>query len=189
MDFSSYLRLVDDILDDPQPAPPYDKETYLNYTRLNRSRMKRWNQQSLPAGPLSDWIDAVREPQHWIILTEPWCGDAAHCLPFLMKLAERQPLIRYDLELRDSAPHRIEQYLTNGSRSIPKLIVRDAAGKDLFTWGPRPRPAQELIDQLKRVGTPPDTVVLALQNWYNQDRGHTLLAELAELMRTVPVAK
>lgn len=187
MDYARYQQLFDEILASPQPPAPYDKETYLHYTRLNRSRMKRWNQQPLPASPLPERLRQLRAPQHWIILTEPWCGDAAHSLPFLIRLADSQPLISYDLELRDSTPHRIEQYLTNGSRSIPKLIVRDASGRDLFTWGPRPRPAQELINTLKQAGTPQEEVLLALQNWYNQDRGQTMLAELEELMQRAGV--
>ncbi len=99
-------------------------------------------------------------PQHWIIITEPWCGDAGE--PFL-----------------------IESYLTNGSKSIPKLVARDSSGNDLFTWGPRPQPAQELRTTLITSNTDPEATKIALQHWYNEDKGESLHTELTALSNEV----
>lgn len=118
--------------------------------------------------------------QHWIIIKEAWCGDAAHSLPFLIRLTEVNPLITYELQLRDTAPFLINSYLTKGTKSIPKLIVRDEQGADLFTWGARPRGAQQLMENLKSSNTDAATTKLQLQNWYNQDKGASLQQELME---------
>ncbi|HRN55185.1 MAG TPA: thioredoxin family protein [Agriterribacter sp.] len=180
MNYTGYKQLFDEILSVPNPASPYDNDIYLDYTRLNRSRMKRWDKQPVPDENLVSRITQVASPQHWVIITEPWCGDAAHIVPFLIKLAEQNNLISYDIQLRDSEPFLIENYLTNGTRGIPKLIVRDESGNDIFNWGPRPKGAQELLDKMKADNADFETIKIALQNWYNQDKGLSLCRELAE---------
>ncbi len=39
---------------------------------------------------------------------------------------------------RDDNPELMNRYLTNGSKSIPKLIAFDKANSELFTWGRDP---------------------------------------------------
>src|SRR5699024_8521668 len=141
--------------------------------RLNYSRMKRWMETMKLNDELVNALGNNQLKQHWIIITEPWCGDAAHSLPFLVRLAEQSQSISYELQLRDSEPFLIDNYLTNGGKSIPKLVIRDEDGSDLFTWGPRPVPAQQLRERLNASGADFETVNLQLQNWYNKDKGQT----------------
>lgn len=63
------------------------------------------------------------------------------------------------------------------------LIVRDEAGKDLFTYGPRPKVAQQLVNELKAAHVNYDTLNSELQNWYDMDKGLELQKELSELLR------
>lgn len=181
VNYQEYKDLFDAILQSDKPAYPYDDEHYINYTRLNQSRMRRWDKHGQLDKELLEQLAAISSPQHWIILTEPWCGDAAHILPFLMKMADQNALITYELQLRDSDPFLIESYLTNGTKSIPKLIVRNEAGQDLFTWGPRPKPAQEIMIKLKADNVPFDVIKEQLQQWYNQDKGRSTCLELEKL--------
>lgn len=178
MNYDQYKRLFDEILDNPAPAHPYDVVEYMSYTKLNRSRMRRWDKQLVPDTALMSELKQITTPQHWIIITEPWCGDAAHIVPFLVHMTQQNALISYEIQLRDTAPFLIESYLTNGSRSIPKLIVRDDAGKDVFVWGPRPVGAQQVMEQMKADNADFETIKMALQNWYNNDKGHSLYQEL-----------
>jgi len=178
MNYTGYKQLIDEILDNPSPAAPYDDDMYLDYTKLNRSRMKRWDKHSMLDGNLISRLQEIRSPQHWIIITEPWCGDAAHIVPFLIKMTEQSQYISYDIQLRDCEPFLIESYLTNGTRSIPKLIVRDETGNDIFNWGPRPKGAQEIVDRMKAANADFETTKIVLQNWYNNDKGVSLCKEL-----------
>lgn len=178
MTYAEYNDLFQQILDSENPQAPYDAPDYLHYTRLNQIRMKRWEHQLMLNEQLVRVIKNLDKKQHWVIITEPWCGDAAHILPFLMRLAAYNPLISYEIQLRDSPPFLIESYLTNGTRSIPKLIVRDENGADIFNWGPRPKPAQQLRDTLKAADASYDVINNALQQWYNQDKGISLCQEL-----------
>lgn len=185
MDYQQYKDLFGSILQSDKPAHPYDDEHYINYTRLNQSRMRRWDKHLKLDEELIEKLTAIKSPQHWIILTEAWCGDAAHIIPFLIQMTDHNSLITYELQLRDSEPFLIDLYLTNGSKSIPKLIVRNEAGKDLFTWGPRPKPAQQLLENLKAEGVDFGTIKEQMQQWYNQDKGRTICLELEKLFAKV----
>jgi hypothetical protein len=180
MDFSTYKVFFKAVLDGAKRLPPYNNPDYLNYTKLNWSRQRRW----LDTGKLNEMlvekIKAIDKPQSWIVITEPWCGDAAHILPFLYLLSELNPLLKLDIQLRDSDPHLIDRYLTRGGKSIPKLIVRNEAGQDLLVWGPRPAASQELYDRLKAEHADDEELKLQLQWWYNEDKGVSLQQELLE---------
>lgn len=182
MNYKEYKQLFEKILDNPNPAHPYGDAIYLDYTKLNRSRMNRWDKRLVLDENLVFRIRQIATPQHWIIITEPWCGDAAHIVPFLIRLAEQNSQLTYDIQLRDSEPFLIDNYLTNGIKSIPKLIVRDKNGNDLFNWGPRPKGAQELLDKMKADNADFETTKIALQNWYNSDKGVSLFNELIECL-------
>jgi len=181
MKFQSYLDYFKEIIYNIQPPPPYDDALYIDYTKLNWSRVNRWLKSGQIIKEMSDAIKSINKKQTWIIITEPWCGDAAHIVPFIEIIAKTNPLITTDYELRDTAPFRIDQYLTNGSKSIPILIIRDEHGKDLFKWGPRPTEAQIAFKKLADEGADFETTKLALQHWYNQDKGQSMQKELVDL--------
>lgn len=143
--------------------------------------MNRWLKKGILAEEMLEIVRNIDEPQTWIVITEPWCGDAAHNVPFIEMISRENPLITVSYELRDSAPFRIEQYLTNGTKSIPKLIVQDDAGKDLLVWGPRPRDCQKLYSILQKEQATFDRVKVDIQNWYNANRGVDLQRELTTL--------
>lgn len=181
MNFQSYLQYFEQILQTTNQVYPYDNPDYLNYTKLNWSRMHRW----LKKGHLSEEtrkaILSVNEPRQWIVITEPWCGDAAHIVPFIHMISELNPLITVTYELRDSEPNRIEHYLTNGGKSIPKLIIRDAEGTDLAVWGPRPEACQQFYMELTKQELTAEEVKIALQNWYNENEGADTQDEIAKI--------
>lgn len=182
MNYQDYLKLFDEILSAESPQAPYDKPAYINYVKLNQSRMARWSKTMDLQSDLVDALNDLEDPQHWIIITEPWCGDAAHSVPFLVAIAEKSPKITYEIQLRDSEPHLINDYLTNGGKSIPKLVARDLNGNDLFTWGPRPVASQEIFNKMKSEGAIYDEITLKLQAWYNTDKGQAIQQELLDLV-------
>lgn len=183
MNYQTYLKLFEKIIDSNTPEPPYTDPQYLKYAKLNYSRMSRWQKTLKLDHELMNEVKTLNQPQKWIVITEPWCGDGAPIVPFLVRLAEQNPLIQYDLQLRDQEPFLINSYLTNGTKSIPKLIVRDEAGNDLFKYGPRPKATQQLVNRLKAANVDYDTLNTEVQNWYNKDKGVELQKELLQLFR------
>ncbi len=173
-----YLSSFEDILNRKLTKKPYDNEAYIEYVKLNKSRMNRWLRTGLLKGSTQQTIEKIREVQNWYIITEPWCGDAAHSVPFIYLLSELNQNIKLTLILRDSEPEWIERYLTNGSRSIPKLIVRNNYDEDLFTWGPRPKECQLLISELKKQHISDEDIKTRAQEWYNKNKGISLQEEI-----------
>lgn len=184
MNSTTYTEQFEEILEGRNTAYPYDSEAYVNYVKLNQRRIKRWNKTGKLLPELEEKIKKIEDPQNWLLITEPWCGDAAHSQVFIEKLADLNPNINLNFQNRDATGSEIENYLTNGSKSIPMLVVRDANNKDIFTWGPRPKEAQEMVMSHKT-----DTSISAedkkkeLQGWYNKDKGTTLQEELNQLIK------
>lgn len=185
MKYEDYLKRFEGILNAAEPQPPYDEAAYFMFARLNHARMIRWYKTAQLSEELVSELQKIDAPQTWLIIAEPWCGDAAPTVPFLVRLAEQNPLIRHDIQLRDEEPFVITSYLTNGTKSIPKMVVRDEEGNDLFNWGPRPKEAQQFADELKSSGMSHDNVKAELQVWYNKDKGTELQKELLPLFASV----
>ena len=160
-------------------TPPYDDFLYFDYTKLNASRYQRW----IKKGRLDNTlIEVVKQTTfiHWTVITEPWCGDAAHSVPFIALLAQVNPAINLNIELRDSAPFTIDRYLTNGTKSIPVFIFSDGVTEKI--WGPRPQELADIFKSLENKDLSFDEKKLELQKWYNKDEGKSLQKEILEIL-------
>jgi hypothetical protein len=182
MNFKKYEGLFENILTAETPVAPYDQADYIQYVELNHKRQDRWIKKGDILPETQAIIGAISTPQKWVLITEPWCGDAAHLSPFIAKMAELNPNIELTVQLRDS-DSEIDQYLTDGGKSIPKLIVRNENNEDLFVWGPRPAAAQKIhLENLTSDKTMEEKKV-ELQKWYNKDKGASMQAEIASLLK------
>lgn len=183
MTLEDYRHLFDDILNGDYQEAPYDQEAYQNYVKLNRSRMNRWDKQGIIESELSELIQAIDSPQTWVIITEPWCGDAANSIPLVEKMAALNPNITLVVQLRDS-DSEITQYLTNGGKAIPIIVARDANDKDLFVWGPRPTEAQALVMKQKTdTSRSAHEKYAEILQWYRKNKGVMIQEEFKALLR------
>ncbi|MCF3110460.1 thioredoxin family protein [Niabella sp. CC-SYL272] len=181
MNFQEYLEVMHTILAADKPAPPYDNADYFQYTKMNASRMNRWLKQNPVTEATRAVLSSISRKQQWVVITEPWCGDAAHIVPILYLMSQLNDHIDFKLQLRDSGSE-IENYLTNGTRSIPILIVRDENGNDLFHWGPRPAAATEVYNALKAKKAGFEETKMALQQVYNNDKSKGIQQEVSALL-------
>lgn len=183
MKLNDYLDLVEKITNKEITSGIYQDSNYVDYTILNKSRMNRW----LKKGELNEetvqTIKNIRDKQKWILILEPWCADGSQIAPFIALMADQNKNISFDIRLRDSADSEIDNYLTNGSKSIPKLIIRDKDDNDLLIWGPRPENCQHLFYQLKETISDINQIKLNIQNWYNQDKGESIQNEICGLLK------
>ena len=159
-------------------------DEYASYISLNLTRFNRITKTFSPSQAFIDLASDVKKKSHWIIITEPWCGDAAQSVPLILKLIEHLPHASYTLELRDQGT-LIDQYLTNGGKGIPKVIVRDEHGSDMFVWGPRTEAAQGLFNELKTEGVELKLLHESLHGWYAKDHGQSLESELLVRIQTL----
>jgi len=156
--------------------------------RLNYQRSTRLEKTFTPEEETNQIFSPIDKPQTWIVITEPWCGDSAQNLPVIAKLAQLNDNINLKIVLRDSNPDFMNLYLTNGARSIPKLIVFDDYEKELFRWGPRPKAAQKLYDDLNNYGLEKPSINKELHLWYGRNFGKEVEKEIADLIkRTIDI--
>lgn len=135
LSYNDYLKLVDEKIQENLSTGHEQNEMLADFTKLNRVRMKRLDktQQLLPE--VIESVKKIEKKQLWMVLTESWCGDAAQNIPVLKKIADENPLIELRLVLRDDNDELMQKYLTNGGRSIPKMVaVSEDMEKELFTW-------------------------------------------------------
>lgn len=174
----TYIDTIESLLVENKTTGENHSEAMLHYTKMNLKRLERWLTKGVLLDETVAAIKQIDESQNWTILTEAWCGDAAHSIGFIQKMADLNPNIQLDWKLRDENLDLMDQFLTNGGRSIPKLIAKDKDGKDLFDWGPRPSHIQEFYLDLKNKDTPYSEINVELQKLYNKDKGVTIQQEI-----------
>ena len=164
--------------------PHYNTPEILGYVKLNLHRMSRLNRQMSIIPELQAAMARVTEPWTWLVLTESWCGDAAQIVPVLHRIAKESSNITLRFLLRDQHPELMNAYLTNGGRSIPKLICLKMNNltvptlQELGTWGPRPAGLQTLMNDWRTEKLPLADAVERAQRWYNDDRTQSVQHEL-----------
>ena len=186
MDYSGYMQLTEQLVAEGRTSGPNQSAPYVYYTKLNLQRMKRLNKTVEIPAQLVELYKQKANEWRWITITEPWCGDAAQCVPVIDKLAQAIGGIQSQYLLRDEHPEVMDAYLTNGGRSIPKLICLDAEGREVFTWGPRPDVIQEVMNRLKADGvTEISEIVEAIQKAYNDDKQQGIYQEFEALFTDI----
>ena len=182
--YQDYRQMIDHLLSEGKTTGPDHSEDMLAYTQLNVQRMSRLDKTVQLTENLQTQLAAVSTPQTWLVLTEAWCGDAAQSIPVMAKMAETSSYITLKLLLRDEHPDVMDAYLTDGSRSIPKLICLTEELQEAGTWGPRPDPAQQLIADFKKKHPDQGYQELAkeMQLWYARDRTQAIQQEFVEVL-------
>ncbi|MDQ7916222.1 thioredoxin family protein [Mesonia sp. MT50] len=184
MTYQDFLDKVTTLHEEGKVTGDTQSEDLLNYTNLNLRRLKRWNKTLKVSDDVKETIANYSKKVHWIVVAEGWCGDVAHILPVIHKAAELNDNINLRIVLRDQNVAFMDHFLTNGARSIPKLVMVDQETLEvLHVWGERPAPAIKLIKDYKEEhGIVDETVKEELQHWYNSDKGQTTLKELTALL-------
>ena len=181
--YSEYRKLVDDKLANGETTGPNSSEDYLQHTKMNVHRMNRWDRTIELDDDLVEKLKAVPCPVNWLLLSEGWCGDASQNVPFLNKMAEASPNIKLRILLRDEHLDIMDQYLTNGGRAIPKLIVLGEGMNEVGTWGPRPAEIQKKVHLEKHEnGMNSEDIGKMVQKWYAKDKGATIEKEMMDVI-------
>lgn len=184
--YQEYLDLTARLLEEGKTTGENHSEDMLHYTRMNQQRMKRLDKKVVLTSELENVVQNLDHKYTLLVLTEAWCGDAAQNVPIMAKIADSTPNIEIRLVLRDENLDLMDQYLTNGGRSIPKMIIIDETSGDVEgTWGPRPAPVQEMVMARKAMTEKPpySEFVVEVQKWYNKDKTATAQQELLEVFK------
>ncbi|AVR44369.1 thioredoxin family protein [Christiangramia fulva] len=179
--YQEYRGLVQHLADNNSTtgAPTEEK---INFTKMNQQRMNRLDRTLNITGEEAKIFMNIPQKQIWLVILESWCGDGAQTIPLLNKIAEATDKIELKIIIRDENDEIIDQFLTNGTRSIPKLIILDEDLEVLDVWGPRSKEATRLVlEYKKRYGRIDGAFKAQLQLWYNKDKGQNIIRELIKI--------
>ncbi len=181
--YDEYRSLIRSLLKQRKSTGEEPTEDLYNYSVLNEKRMLRLDKTLHLSDDTIAFLKVARRKQTWLVLTEGWCGDAAQNIPVLEKFAAESSDIDLKIVLRDQNPELMQEFLTNGSKSIPKLIALDTDWNILGTWGPRPSVATKMVqDYIEENGQLDAAFKKDLQIWYNKNKGKNTEEDLLALL-------
>ena len=141
--YTEYRKKVTELLLKGQSTGNQQTEDLLHYSTLNETRMNRLDKTLSVPENVANELKNLKKEYTWLVLTEGWCGDAAQINPILFKMASVTDRITLRFVLRDENEGLMGCFLTNGSRSIPKVIILENVHNDLkSSWD------QDLKEQL-----------------------------------------
>jgi hypothetical protein len=183
--YQDYLREVERyaVLDPSTAANEIERER-ISLGPLNLQRMNRIAKTFAPAPETVELMQGILIPQQWMVLSEPWCGDSAQSVAIIDRIARLSANVDLRFLLRDRFPEIMNGFLTNGARSIPKLVAFTMEGAVLFEWGPRPAAAMEVVALAKAEGVAKQVREERLHLWFAKDRGVQVESEIRALVGT-----
>lgn len=184
MTYNQYCEVVNHLATENSNTGNEKNKALANYTKLNDRRMKRWNKTVKISEAIKDEISRKTLNQTWLVISESWCGDAANVIPAINKIAELNEGIDLKIVLRDENDALMNEFLTNGGKSIPKLIMIDNTSETVVnSYGPRPTEATKMVNDFKAEhGALTAEFKEDLQRWYNKDKGQNVISDLLELI-------
>jgi hypothetical protein len=181
--YTEYRNIVSKLISEGKSTGHEQSADLLHYSELNEVRMKRLEKTLKLDLEVGKTLQNLKSKQTWLVISEGWCGDAAQILPIIKLMSEAYENIDLKLVFRDENDALMNQFLTNGAKSIPKLLLLDEAFNLINHWGPRPEGAKNLIIEYKaKHGIVDEAAKIALQKWYLDDKGISTMKEIVKLI-------
>lgn len=186
--YSTYRTMIKGLLVEGKSTGKEQSDDLLNYSKLNDARMDRLDKKIVISQDTQEALKNLTENYFLLVLAEGWCGDAAQVLPVLNKIAETSPKLDLRIVCRDENDELMNAYLTNGSKSIPKLILVNSKSEVVNTWGPRPSIATKMVQDYKeKHGALDADFKKDLQLWYNKNKGLNIQSDIIDLLKSANV--
>lgn len=185
--FDSYKAIVRKFAEGGKTSGEDQSSERIFFTKLNFERLKRIEKTTEISEELVSEISKISEPIFLLVIAETWCGDVAQNLPPLAKMTEINPNIKLRIIFRDEYPEIMDEFLTEGTKSIPVcLIIKAETLEVIYKWGPRPQTAQRMMKEFKsRSDYNHDEAVKQIQVWYAKDRTMTLQNEFLDIFKVL----
>lgn len=185
--YADYRREIKNLLREGKSTGFEQSDALTKYSELNEVRMNRLEKTIQITEEVTQSLQNLQSHYIWLVISEGWCGDAAQLVPIIHKMAELSEKIDFRIVLRDENEALMNQFLTNGGKAIPKLLILDAETLTVLSdWGPRPEGAKNLIlDYKAQHGVVDETAKTELQKWYLHDKGISTQNEIMVLVEKV----
>jgi len=184
--YESYLKQFQEWVEQGKTSSKDASKELIEFTKLNFARTQRIHKTIVIDPLLKKSVESLQNNYMWMVITEAWCGDSAQNLPVIAEIAKlNTEKIKLYIIFRDPNPDLINNYLTSGSRAIPKLIaINETSSEEAFVWGPRPALAQELLKawKINPEGKTWGDFEKELHGWYAKDKAVTLQSEFLTII-------
>ena len=182
--YTEYRNIVSKLISEGKSTGKEQSADLLHYSELNEVRMKRLEKTLKLDLEVEKALQNLKSKQTWLVISEGWCGDAAQILPIIKLMSVASENIDLKLVFRDENEELINLFLTNGAKSIPKLLLLDESFNLINHWGPRPEGAKNLIIEYKaKHGIVDEAAKIALQKWYLDDKGISTMKEIVAILQ------
>jgi len=186
--YSTYRTLIKGLLVEGKSTGSEQSESLFNFSKLNDKRMDRLDKTLKISEENQNSLNQLKDGYTFLVIAEGWCGDAAQILPVINKIAEASIKIDLKIVCRDENDALMSQFLTNGGKAIPKVIVINNKNEVLNSWGPRPSEATKMVNDYKAThGGLDDNFKKDLQIWYNKDKGNNTQKDLLNILEASTV--
>lgn len=162
---------------------PAEGDHYKDYYELGLQRMERTLKTFKVNPEMLEKLKSKNFDGKVLIISEPWCGDASATVPAVSQFFAAAG-IEVKIFLRDSDTSLIDQFLTNGTQSIPKIVLLNSDFSVKNIWGPRPEYGTQLLKKFKENEEtyPREEFYNDLQVYYAKNRGADAIEEIINLV-------
>lgn len=177
--FEDYMKVAQErAQNNPKKDDEYQEYYELGLQRLNRT-LKSFKIDEEQTGKLK----ATGFQGKILIISEPWCGDASATVPAVSRFFTAAG-IEVKIFLRDNDLSLIDRFQTNGTQSIPKILLLNEDLSVKADWGPRPKFGNELLKKFKENPEtyPREVFYNDLQVYYSKNRGKDSIEEVISLL-------
>lgn len=181
--YEEYRALIKKLLSENKSTGENQSEEIYNYSALNDKRMDRLDKKTTLEESTENKLKEITESYTWLLISEGWCGDAAQNVPVINKMATVNNNINLRIVLRDENLELMDEFLTNGGRAIPILLILDKNKNVVATWGSRPSEATKMVEEYKeKYGKLDAEFKKNLQVWYNKNKGKNLQEDMLKTL-------
>ena len=176
--FEEYMAVAKDRVENPVEGDDHNEYYELGLQRMERTlKTFKVNAETLESLKSKNFGGKI------LIISEPWCGDASATVPAVSKFFEAAGN-EVRIFLRDADHSLIDQFLTDGTQSIPKVLILNEDLTVKNVWGPRPKYGLELLKKFKenQETYPREDFYNDLQVYYAKNRGADAIEEIINLI-------
>jgi hypothetical protein len=154
----------------------------LGYLEHHYSVIKNTLQTYQPSNEIVTLIKSVPQALDVYILLENWCGSSAANVPYIVKILQTLTSAHIHIVPRDSNPDFMDLYLTDGKRSIPK-VIGFIGDKEVFNWGSMTKMQAVYATSLKEKNLPMPDFIREMQAWFRIHNAEAIEQDFLDIFK------
>ncbi len=153
-------------------------EAFVAFSRKNVERMRENYERTVVPDALAAEVEALDRDARLLVIGADWCGDVVANVPSIARLADlNEKRLQLRILDRDRHDDLMRRFLTDGTRSIPIVIIGPPNFARHGHWGPRPAECQRIMTENKEK-LPKEQIVPLIRDWYGKDAFQSVLQEV-----------